>query len=121
MSVRHVEGEAVHRPPPLEPHADGADLARVRPVGVDPHAGVLGEPARRHAERRQRVDDQLLDVAHVLGRAEPVAELHDRVADELARAVVGDVAAAADRRRGRRRPRPGRSAGCARGRTAART
>ena len=92
---RDVEGEAVHRAPVLEAHADGADLARVRPVGVDPHARVLGQSAGVDAEGRQRVDDELLDVAHVLGRAERVGDRQDRIADELARAVVRDVAAAA--------------------------
>ena len=55
------------------------------PVGVDPHTGVLGQPPGRQAERGERVDQELLDVAHVLGRAEPVASSTDRVADELAR------------------------------------
>ena len=66
------------------------------PLGVDPHARVLGEPSRRDPERGQGVDDELLDVAHVLGRTEAVAELDDRVADQLTGPVVGDVAAAAD-------------------------
>ena len=47
----------------------------------------------------QRVDHQLLDRAHVgdgVGHAAPALARHrqDRVADELAGAVVGDVAAA---------------------------
>ena len=33
-----VEGEAVHRPAPREPHPDRADLALVGGAGVEPHA-----------------------------------------------------------------------------------
>ena len=78
-----------------EANADRRDLARVRAVGVDPDAGVLGETTgTRETELRQRVDEQLLDAVHVIGRAERVVDRQDRVPDELARTVVGDVAAA---------------------------
>ena len=94
---RDVEGEAVHRAPALQPHADGADLARARARRRRPtRPGSRPAGRRVTPNARQRVDDQLLDVAHVLGGAEPVADVDDRIADELARAVVGDVAAAAD-------------------------
>ena len=116
-----VEGEAVHRAPALEAHADGADLARVRAVGVDPHARVLGEPSGADAEGGQRVDDELLDVADVPGGTELVGDGEDRVADELARTVVGDVAAAADGDELGADGGRARSAGCGRGPTAART
>ena len=56
------------------------------PSGSTHTPGYSAQPAGRHAERRQRVDDQLLDVAHVRRRAEPLAIDDDRVADELARA-----------------------------------
>ncbi len=79
------------------------------PVGVDPHARVLaGARQPGQAEVGQRVDDQLLEaVARAPGPTPAcVGHREDRVADELARAVVGDVAAAvgphqlgADRRR----------------------
>ena len=65
---RDVEGEAVHRPPPLSRTPMAQILRGFGTVGVDPHARVLGQPAGRHAERGERVDHQLLDVAHVLGR-----------------------------------------------------
>ena len=66
-------------------------------VDVDPHAGVLGEPAdSREPELAQHIDQQLLDAAHVFGRAERVGDRQDRVPDELAGAVVCDVAAALD-------------------------
>ena len=90
-----VEGEAVHRPAALEAHADGADLARVAAGGVDPHPRVLGEAAGADAERGERVDDHLFDVADVAGGVELVGDGEDRIADELAGTVVGDVAAAA--------------------------
>ena len=67
-------------------------------VDVEPHAGEPVEPAGvRQTEFAQRVDQQPLDTAHVRRRAEPVVDVQDRVADELAGAVVGDVAAALDR------------------------
>ena len=102
---RDVEGEAVHRSPTREPHADRADLARVRALGVDPDPRVVVEPAGvRQTELGEGVDDQLLDRAHVgdgvgesaralavLGR-----QAQDRIPDQLPRAVVGDVAASVD-------------------------
>ncbi len=118
---RDVEGEAVHRATPRQPDTDRGDLARVRPVGVDPHARIVRQPTGAgQAQLGERVDQQLLDRSDVLERALRVRERHDRVADELPGAVIGDVAAAVSRRRGRRRPRPGRTAGWCRGRRAAR-
>jgi hypothetical protein len=93
---RDVEGEAVHRAPVLQPHADGGDLPRVRPVDVDPHARVLPQPAGGQPECGDGVDHELFDVADVLGGTETVAHVHDRIADELAGAVVRDVAAPPD-------------------------
>ncbi len=67
-------------------------------VDVEPHTGEPVEPTGvRQAELAQRVDEQTLDAAHVRGRAEPVVDVQDRVADELTGAVVGDVAAALHR------------------------
>ena len=57
---------------------------------------MSGQAAGRHAERRERVDDELLDVAHVLGRTERVRHVDDRIADELPGTVVRDVAAPPD-------------------------
>ena len=86
----------MHRAAAREAHADRADLARVRARRRRPtRRGTRRAGRRRQAELGERVDDQLLDVAHVLGGAEPVAHVDDRIADELAGAVVGDVAAAA--------------------------
>ncbi len=50
---RHVEGEAVHRAAPLEPHADGADLARVGAVRRRPtRPGTRSSRPAGDAERR---------------------------------------------------------------------
>ncbi len=97
-----VEREAVHRAPVCEPHADRADLARLhRRIGmvdVEPDPGEPLEPTGvRQPEFGQRVDDQTFDVAHVRRCAEPVVDVDDRVADQLAGAVIGDVATALDR------------------------
>jgi hypothetical protein len=85
-----VEGEAVHRPAPSDPDADRRDLAP-----VDPHAGEAVEPAGpRQPEVGQRVDDDLLDGMHVgRHRPRPHGHVDDRVPDQLAGPVVGDVAA----------------------------
>ncbi len=50
----------------------------------------------RQAEFAEGVDEQALDAADVVGRAEPIVDVQDRIADELAGAVIGDVAAALD-------------------------
>ena len=68
--------------------------------GPCPAAGHpdAGEPVVAHAlelEGRQRPDERLLEVAHVALDVLPVlAEIEDRVADELARAVERRLAAA---------------------------
>ena len=108
MSGCDVEREAVHRAAVGEAHTDRADLARVGPVDADPHAGVVVEATDvGHAELGAGVrDDHALDRADVVGGAQRVRHVDDRIADQLAGAVVGDVAAAlhrhqlgADRRR----------------------
>jgi hypothetical protein len=101
-----VEGEAVHGPAPHVAHADRGDLAV-----VDPHARVVVDAAGAgEADVGQRVDHDLLegvDVRGGVGDARLRRQREDRVADELAGAVVGDVATTAhlhelgaDRRRG---------------------
>ena len=73
-------------------------LRGLRPTGVDPHAGILGRAGRRLTPNvGERVDDHLFDVADVAGGVELVGHVEDRVADELARTVVGDVATATHR------------------------
>src|SRR5204863_198396 len=72
--------------------ADRGDLAV-----VDPHAGevraLLGAHARRYALVGERGEQRALHGAHEL---DDVVGVHDRVADELAGAVVGDAPAAVD-------------------------
>ncbi len=90
-----VEREAVHGAAATQAHADGRDLAV-----LDPHARVAVESGRTgEPEVRERVDQQLLDRAHIgdgVGHAAAPLAGHreDRIADELTRPVVGDVAAA---------------------------
>jgi hypothetical protein len=91
--VVDVDREAMRRDPALDVHADRGDLALLHP-----HAGVLdpvlwavagGDPLV--GERR---DERRLDPAQV---RDHVVDADDRVADELARAVIGELAAAVDR------------------------
>jgi hypothetical protein len=97
----HVEREAVHRAPVPEPHTDRADLARhdIGVVGVvEPHACEAGQPSGvRQPEFGECVDDQPLDAAHMGGCTEAVVDVENRVADQLAGSVIGDVAAPLDR------------------------
>jgi hypothetical protein len=89
-----VQGEPVHRPAPRQADAHGGDLPLAHP---DPRVTVL--PVRaREPEVAERVDDELLDgpdegdgVGHAA--APPPRHREDRVADQLAGPVVGDVAA----------------------------
>ncbi len=86
-----VEGEAVHGDPAGDPHPDGGHLA---PLG--PHPRIARLRPGVHPEVRQGGDERLLHLAHVGDDPLRVLEADDGVADELARAVVGDVAAAVD-------------------------
>jgi len=82
----------VRRDPLADVDADAGDLPRRRRQ-PDP-----GEPFDTHGlelERRQCADQRLFEVAAVLLHVLPVApQIEDRVADELARGVVGGLAAA---------------------------
>lgn len=86
----------MHRTTSGDPYADGSNLARASAVRIDPDAVVMSEPTGLGAEVSQDVDEQLLDSLHVrCGVGHTAAPLsghgQDRVADELTRAVVGDV------------------------------
>ena len=89
-----IEGEAVHRASSADADADGGDLAGSRAVRVDPDARVVAEPAGTgQAHVGQRVDDELLHRPDVgAGGARHGRHADDRVADQLAGAMVGDVA-----------------------------
>jgi hypothetical protein len=88
-----VEGEAVARAPTCDLDADRGDL-----LGVDPHAGEPRLGVGFDPEIGQRADEHGLELAHVghdiAETVAPRGKRDDRIADELARAVIGDVAAA---------------------------
>jgi hypothetical protein len=87
-----VHREAVRRHPALDVHADRGDLAR-----ADPHAGEVAALVRPGAGvdalLGQRAHHRALERPHV---REDVVDREDPVADELARPVVGQLAAAVD-------------------------
>ena len=88
----------MHGPGPGQAHPDGGDLAGPESSRIDPHAGVALHPARVEPQAGQHVDEHLLQPPDVGGGVgHPAAPLagdgEDRVADELARPVVGDLAA----------------------------
>ena len=89
--VVDVDREAVGRDAAAHVHADRRDLARL----VRPHAGQPLDRPGRDADVGQRGDDRALHAADVLVHVVPVGlQAHDRVADELARPVVGHATAA---------------------------
>ena len=85
--------------------ADGGDfLFADGAAGEGPDAGQFGDPLCGNAEVLAGEDEGFLDQANKVDGAEVgaalagqvAAEVEDGVADELAWAVVGDVAAAVD-------------------------
>ena len=93
-----IEREAVQRHPALDANADGRDLvlesvALVRPPHPYPDAVVA--PLAAHIEGGQRADDPFFDggdeAAHVRRAA---LEIEHDIADPLAGAVIGELAAA---------------------------
>ena len=86
----HVQRETVPRHAVRDVDAQGAELAV-----PDPDAAVAVVAVRGYAEVGRRPDDRLLDAGDVVEHAEAAAgEVEDRIAHELAGAVVGDVPAA---------------------------
>ena len=94
------------RHPALQPDADRRDLvlaagALVRPA--HPDADPVLAPLAAHVERRQRADDPFLqrrdEAAHVRAAA---LEVEHHIGDALARAVIGELPAAARRWTGKR-------------------
>ena len=83
-----VEGEAVHRPAPADPHTDGADLPFAHPdAGVTREAAGAGQ-----AQIGEDVDHELLYRVDIEGDGIGAhGHRDDRVPDELAGPVVGDV------------------------------
>ena len=68
---------------------------RVR-VGREPDPGPAADPPGGQPELGAERDQRLLDPAYVVDDADRLGQPDDRVADELARAVPGDLAAAVD-------------------------
>src|SRR5258706_14067147 len=89
---RDVQGEAVRRDPPRQMHADRGDLLLSHPDAdvllAFPRLG--GEPVTGEG-----ANENLLEIADISADVPPVrAEVDDRIPHELARAVIGDLAAA---------------------------
>ena len=87
----HVQGEPVHGHPPGNPHPDGGRLAPLRP-----HPRVSGLPPSPRPEAGQGADEGLFHRPHVGDDFAGVGQAENRVADQLAGAVVGDVPAPVD-------------------------
>ncbi len=79
------------------PDADRGDLA-VRPavIGRHPRAAPALDPSCDDAEFGADLDEHALQPPHVGDDVDRIGQPHDRVADELARPVPGDLAAAVD-------------------------
>lgn len=97
-----VEGQAVGGDPLADADAHGGDLGGRTIGGYDPDAGGFGIAVAGDAVGGEGVDDGLFEESHVAVEAEGLAgirvgeafEVEDGVGDDLAWAVVGDVAAA---------------------------
>jgi len=100
-----VQGDAVERDAASDADPERPDLARERTVGIHPAAGVAGSRAGRDAGGRAGVGhgalqglDERADAERPQSREPGTGALRregdDRVRHKLARAVVGDLAAA---------------------------
>src|SRR5690606_40577360 len=92
LIVVDAQGEAVGRDPAAgHADADGGDLDV-----PDPYAGEARLPAGQDVEVREGADEHLFEIADVAVQILAVRlQVEDRIADELARAAVGDGAAPA--------------------------
>ena len=94
---RHVQGDPVVAHAALDAQPERADLARGGSVGVHPAARMSVATAGLDAERPARVDHRALERAHQRPYEQaPTAQADDRVGHQLARAVVGHLAAPFD-------------------------
>ena len=92
-----VQREAVHGHAPADPDADRGDLALGPSAsGLQPDPAAARDARGGDAEVGAHADQRLLEAAHVVDDEHVVGQPHDRVADQLARAVEGDLAAAVD-------------------------
>ena len=90
-----VEREPVQRRRPRHPHADGGDFARrSAPAGRHPHSGAAVDAAYLQTHVGAHLDQRFLDAPNVIDHIERLGQPDDRVADQLARPVPGDLAAA---------------------------
>ena len=89
-SVVTLQREAVAGDPARDADADGRQL-----LVADPDAGQSRDASARRCRNRRRPDQHLFEVAHVPVHVAAIGlEIDDRVADDLAGPVIGDVAAA---------------------------
>src|SRR5688572_26856213 len=90
-----IEREAVRRNPAADADANrGKFLLAARLAG--PHARQSRHPACLDAEECRGTNQHRLEIANVVMHIAPIRiQVEDRIADELAGAVVRDVAAAA--------------------------
>src|SRR5579884_3852915 len=85
-----VQSEAVRGDPAADVDANGGDFS-----AVDPDSGSAFEAVRMNVELCEGVDERLFDGANIRDYvALPFAEIEDGVTDDLAGAMIGDVAAA---------------------------
>src|SRR2546426_9036661 len=88
---RHVVGKSVERHVPMDREPDRRDL-----LAADPDAALGALPRRVDPEVRTRSEEDLLEVRHEPLHLEPVRELQDWIADELAGPVIRRLAAPFD-------------------------
>ena len=105
------ESQLIAKPCIVTPCATRMPMAATLRSGPCPSASThtpLRPSTRvgRDAELGADVDEQLLQPAHVRDDVDRLGQPHDRVADELARTVPGDLAAAVDVDDRRAVPRP---------------
>jgi len=84
----HVERETVIGHPAFHGDADGGDFAR-----ADPDAGLALAARAFESEDGDALDEHLFEEAQVGVQVLSWCQVDDRIADDLAGAVVGDVAA----------------------------
>ena len=98
-----VDGEPVEGDPFADAHADGADLCGIIvfkamlwiELRIDPDAGGIWVCGAGDVVGCEGIDDRLFEETDVVVDAELCCvEIDDGVGDELAGAVVGDIASA---------------------------
>ena len=85
------------RDPSFDAQTQGADLARRRAVGFDPAAGMPVPAAGHDAVRRAGLGHGGLQGTHERPEQDPaIGQADDRVGDQLAGSVIGDLSAPLD-------------------------